>query len=81
MVLIRNLFLADKRIYGPEQIQRYRTVQYMMWPRSLAVAECLWSPKDKKNWNDFANRVQNQFPRMDAAGIRYARSYTILLSR
>ncbi|QEC68179.1 family 20 glycosylhydrolase [Panacibacter ginsenosidivorans] len=69
-----KLILGGQANLWTEQIQRYRTVQYMMWPRSLATAECLWSPKEKKNWNDFANRVQNQFPRMDAAGIRYARS-------
>jgi hexosaminidase len=45
----------------------------MTWPRGLAIAETLWSPKDKKNWNDFANRVQHLFPRMDEAGIKYAK--------
>ncbi len=56
-----------------EQIANYRTVQYMTWPRGLAIAETLWSPKDKKSWNDFANRVQHIFPRMDEAGIKYAK--------
>ena len=56
-----------------EQIANYRSVQYMTWPRGLAIAETLWSPKDKKNWNDFANRVQHLFPRMDEAGIKYAK--------
>ena len=57
-----------------EQIQRYRTVQYMTWPRALAIAECVWSPKEKKNWNDFAGRVQKHFERMDIANMGYARS-------
>ncbi|CAN5652042.1 glycoside hydrolase family 20 protein [soil metagenome] len=69
-----KLILGGQGNLWTEQLQRYRSVQYMMWPRGLALAECLWSPKEKKNWNDFANRVQQQFPRMDAAGIRYARS-------
>ncbi|MGN6401190.1 MAG: beta-N-acetylhexosaminidase, partial [Flavisolibacter sp.] len=34
-----------------EQIYNMRTVQYMTWPRGLAIAESLWSPKEKKNWN------------------------------
>ena len=46
----------------------------MLWPRSLAIAECLWTPKDKKNWNDFARRVETTFDRMDIEEIKYARS-------
>ncbi|CAN5149502.1 family 20 glycosylhydrolase [soil metagenome] len=68
-----KLILGGQGNLWTEQIQRYRTVQYMVWPRGLALAECLWSPKEKKNWDDFANRVQAQFPRMDLAEIRYAR--------
>ena len=69
-----KLILGGQGNLWTEQLLRYRSVQYMMWPRGLALAECLWSPKEKKNWNDFASRVENQFPRMDVAGIRYARS-------
>ncbi len=57
-----------------EQIPNMRAVQYMTWPRSLAIAECLWSPKEKKNWADFANRAQNQFDRFDEAQTKYSRS-------
>lgn len=57
-----------------EQIPNMRSVQYMVWPRSLAIAECLWSPKEKKNWADFAYRAQNQFDRFDEAQTKYSRS-------
>jgi len=69
-----KLIIGGQANLWTEQIQRYRTVQYMIWPRGLAVAECLWSPKEKKNWNDFVNRVQKHFERMDVAQMRYARS-------
>lgn len=69
-----KLILGGQANLWTEQIQRYRTVQYMMWPRAMAIAECVWSPKEKKNWNDFANRVQKHFERLDAAGMGYARS-------
>lgn len=69
-----KLILGGQANLWTEQIQRFRTVQYMLWPRALAVAESLWSPKEKKNWNDFANRVEAEFERMDIAQIRYARS-------
>ncbi len=57
-----------------EQIYNTRHMQYMLWPRSLAIAETLWSPKDKKNWDDFAKRVEYNFDRMDVEQVKYARS-------
>lgn len=67
-----KLILGGQGNLWTEQLQRYRSVQYMIWPRALAIAECLWSPKEKKNWNNFSARVQEQFPRLDAAGTRYS---------
>jgi len=57
-----------------EQVYNTRHLQYMIWPRALAIAECLWSPKGAKNWNDFARRVEHCFERMDIEQIKYARS-------
>jgi hexosaminidase len=56
-----------------EQIYNYRTVQYMLWPRALAIAESVWSPKEKKNWNDFFNRTEKHFERFDVAEKKYSR--------
>jgi len=57
-----------------EQVQNIRHMQYMVWPRSLAVSESLWSPKENKNWNWFANKVEKNFGRMDLQNIKYART-------
>jgi hexosaminidase len=57
-----------------EQIQNYRTVQYMLWPRGLAIAESVWSPKEKKNWNNFIQRVETHFDRMDVQQMKYSKS-------
>ena len=57
-----------------EQIYNTRHLQYMLWPRSLAIAECLWSSKVNKNWNDFSKRVESVFERMDIEHVKYARS-------
>lgn len=57
-----------------EQVYNTRHLQYMIWPRSLAVAECLWSPKAKKDWNSFAKRTEANFARMDVEQVKYARS-------
>lgn len=57
-----------------EQVYNMRHAQYMTWPRAFAVAEVLWSPKEKRNWNSFVTRVEKQFERLDAAQVKYAPS-------
>lgn len=57
-----------------EQLQNFRAVQYMLWPRAMAIAESVWSPKDRKVWPDFINRVEQHFDRLNAANIRYSKA-------
>ncbi len=57
-----------------EQVYNMRHAQYMTWPRAFAIAEALWSPKEKRNWNDFVPRVEHQFKRLDAAEVKYSPS-------
>jgi hexosaminidase len=57
-----------------EQVYNTRHLQYMVWPRSLAISESLWSPKEIKNWNWFAAKVENNFGRMDLQNVKYART-------
>ena len=57
-----------------EQIYNMRHLRYMVWPRAFAIAEVLWSPKSKKNWNNFYKKVEEHFPRFDAAQKKYAPS-------
>jgi hexosaminidase len=55
-----------------EQVYNTRHLQYMIWPRAFALSETLWSPKEKKNWEDFSVRVQKHFERLEMAGIKYS---------
>ncbi|MBV8502430.1 MAG: family 20 glycosylhydrolase [Paucibacter sp.] len=57
-----------------EQIYNMRHAQYMTWPRALAVAEALWSPKDKRDWAGFVPRMEAHFKRFDEARVKYAPS-------
>lgn len=57
-----------------EQVYNMRQAEYMTWPRGWAVAEALWSPTRRRNWNDFIGRVEKQFERMDVAEVKYAPS-------
>ncbi|MEO7923418.1 MAG: family 20 glycosylhydrolase [Chitinophagaceae bacterium] len=55
-----------------EQVYTMRQAQYMTWPRGFAIAEALWSPKDKKDWSNFVLRVENHFERLDMAQVKYS---------
>ena len=57
-----------------EQVYNMRHAEYMTYPRALAISESLWSPKQKKDWNHFYGKVEQQFKRMDEAEIKYAPS-------
>ena len=57
-----------------EQMYNTRHMQYMIWPRTFAISESVWTPKEKKNWNEFVNRVEQHFQRFDVAEINYSKS-------
>jgi len=57
-----------------EYIATPEHAEYMTYPRLAAMAEVLWSPKEKRNWRDFFGRLLTQFKRYDVLGIHYARS-------
>lgn len=57
-----------------EQVYNMRHAEYMVWPRGFAIAESLWSPREKKNWPRFFSKVEAQFARYDIAEKKYAPS-------
>ncbi len=46
-------------------------VEYMLFPRLDALSEVLWSPKDSRDWDDFKNRLPQQYKRYDLWQVRY----------
>lgn len=57
-----------------EQVYNIRQAEYMTWPRGMAIAESIWSPSSKKNWNTFFAKVENHFDRLDLAETKYSPS-------
>ena len=49
-------------------------VEYMAFPRAAAVAETGWTLPNRKNWKDFAKRMEVQYQRYDLEEINYAKS-------
>lgn len=57
-----------------EQVFNIRQAEYMTWPRGFAMAEAVWSPKEKKNWTNFFARTEEHFKRLNIAETKYAPS-------
>jgi hexosaminidase len=55
-------------------VYNMRHAEYMTYPRALAIAESVWSPKEKKEWKHFLSKVETHFARLDEAEIKYATS-------
>jgi len=58
-----------------EYIANPAKVNYMLFPRLDALSEVLWSPKEKRNFTDFQNRLKTQFKRYDLMNINYSKRY------
>lgn len=54
-----------------EYILTPQHVEYMAYPRAIALAEVLWTPKDKKNYTDFVGRLQIHSKRLDRLNVNY----------
>ena len=48
-----------------EYIRTPDYVEYMAFPRGLAVSEILWSPKSKRNYRSFVERLQVDLSKLD----------------
>ncbi|MBK0379898.1 beta-N-acetylhexosaminidase [Mucilaginibacter segetis] len=69
-----SLILGGQANLWTEQVYNFRQAEYMTWPRGFAIAETLWSPKEKKNFATFFPKVEKQFERFNEAEIKYAPS-------
>jgi hexosaminidase len=55
-----------------EQIPTIAQLEYMTYPRALAISETLWSPSARKNWDSFVIKTENHFSRLDSMKVNYA---------
>lgn len=53
-----------------EYIATDKHLEYMVFPRLLAVAEMAWTPQANRDWNDFKRRVNRQIPKLKLRGIQ-----------
>ncbi|OPC17465.1 beta-N-acetylhexosaminidase [Elizabethkingia meningoseptica] len=61
-----------------EYIPTTNHVEYMVFPRALALAEVNWTPKENKNVDDFKKRLQSHYSILQKLQVNYYRpSYNI----
>ena len=60
----------QSNIWG-EFIPTEARMQFMAFPRALAMVEKAWTPKSDQNWDNFLKRMKGQLSRLQAAGINY----------
>lgn len=53
-----------------EYIQTPEHLEYMMFPRALAVAEIGWTPQELRTWEDFKPRMNAHISQLQGMGIR-----------
>ncbi|MCU0445402.1 MAG: family 20 glycosylhydrolase [Microscillaceae bacterium] len=57
-----------------EQVQNFRHIEYMSYPRAWALAEIGWSSKSGRTWENFVQRLETNFKRADAAQVNYSKA-------
>ncbi|UDQ97364.1 beta-N-acetylhexosaminidase [Lentisphaerota bacterium WC36G] len=56
-----------------EYIRTNDYLQYMTFPRLMAAAECVWTPKEEKDYQNFTNKLEQHYKRFDALNVNYRR--------
>ncbi len=54
-----------------EYMETASHVEYMAFPRMLALSEVLWSKKEDRDFADFKRRLNAILPRLDKQGVNY----------
>lgn len=54
-----------------ETVETMGDIEYLVFPRLPGMAEIGWTPKEKRNWEDYKNRLAAHGKRFDAMGINF----------
>ena len=49
-------------------------VEYMMFPRAIAIADVLWNHPQERNYAALVERLRQHLPSLDALGVNYRRT-------
>ena len=67
----QHFILGAQANVWTEYIPSTMQAEYMLFPRICALAEVVWTPKDKKDFPDFEKRMSTEYLRLDQFGVNY----------
>lgn len=69
--------LGSQAAIWTEFVKTRNHLEYMLYPRLFAFAEVLWSPKEKKNYKDFTERLSANLQKLNQQGINFHTKYSL----
>lgn len=54
-----------------EYVPDFKHVEYMIYPRAIALSEVLWSGKNQRDWDSFKKRLPHYLERLDFLDVNY----------
>ena len=64
-----------------EYIETPKQVEYMIFPRMMALSEVVWGTSKPDDYKDFQNRMIRQFPVLEQKGINFSKSIFEVISK
>ena len=71
----RNLILGGQANLWTEYIQTTSQAEYMLFPRLYALSEVVWSPKNKKDYTNFVDRLEKHLKRSAQENVNFSQSF------
>lgn len=68
---IKDNFIGGQGNVWVEYIPDFKHVEYMVFPRAIALSEVLWSDKQNINWENFKKRLSVQLEALSYQGVNY----------
>lgn len=73
-----HLVLGGQVSLWAENMSNYRRADYCIYPRMLALAERLWTPKDKADWKSFKKRLEVEKRWLEAKDVVLGKTVSML---
>jgi hexosaminidase len=67
---VKHILGAQGQLWA-EYLTDTKHVEYMAFPRVSALAEGVWTPKDRKDYSDFSARLPMHLERLDILDVNY----------
>ena len=70
---LQSKYLGVQANFWTEWVVEESVLQYLMLPRLAAVAEAGWTAQQKRNYEDFVNRLQTEKVYYEKSGLNYGK--------